>query len=375
MLLPELADRDTWQVRRAPELDEDALWLTPGPVIWQAERFVGAPSFYPVYRWQDHYATGPLPLIALKRSLELDPAIARRVRRGALYLATNATIDRAVQRIGAPRPSTRDLTDAPTYITDFAAALRADVARAEAHLPDTTNVVLCGGKDSLNLLLLPWRNPVIAASAEPNFPLVQQFVRDNRLAIDVVRLDDVDASLLDSEVASNACRADLEHMRWSGELRALAARLSGRAVLWYGALGDIYMTPKWRNYSHPRWLQSLRGLPGLRGLADREAAQDFHAWTCYYRGAMWQGTSLSLVRELTDAVVLSAYHGPKVREVFARLDLRVVTHDIRPALGEALAGGPVVYPTANPSPPPSSFRRGLAGLDRFLAVLARHGLA
>lgn len=375
MLLPELATRHAWDVRTKPELDEDDLWLTPGPVVWQAERFVGAPMFYPVYRWQDFYATGPLPLIVLKGGLELDPAIARRVRGEVRYLPTNATIDRAIRRIGAPRMSTRELTDEAAYIAAFAAATRADVALAEDRHPGSTNVVLCGGKDSLNLLLLPWRNPVLAVSAEPNFPLVQQFVRDNRLAIAVERLDDRDAAHLDSEVAHDACRIGLEHVRWSGELHALARRLDGRATFWLGAMADVLTTPKWRVYSHPSWLSSLRRLPGLRGLADTEAGQDFHAWTSYYRGAMWQGGSMSIMKGMTDALVLSGYHGPAMRALLARLDLRAITRDIRPAIGEALAGGPVVYPTANPSPAPSSFRRGLAGLDRFLAVLARHGLA
>lgn len=375
MILPELATRDAWDVRTKPELDEDDLWLTPGPIVWRTERFVGAPMFYPVYRWQDHYATGPLPLIVLKGGLELDPSIARRVRSEVRYLPTNATIDRHVKRIGAPMMSTHELADEAACVAGFAAATRADVARAEARHPGFVNVVLCGGKDSLNLLLLPWKNPVLAVSAEPNFPLVQQFVRDNRLAVEVERLDDRDASLLDSEVAHNACRSSLEHIRWSGELHALAARFERRAIFWLGAMADAFTTPKWRVYSHPSWLASLRRLPGLRGLSDTEAAQDFHAWTSYYRGAMWQGSCLSLMKGMTDALVLSAYHGPAMRALLARLDLRAVVRDIRPQIGETLAGGPVVYPTANPSPAPSSFRRGHAGLDRFVAVLARHGLA
>lgn len=375
MILPELVTRGAWDVRRKPEVDEEDLWQTPGPVVWQAERFVGAPMFYPVYRWQDHYATGPLPLIALKGAFELDESVARRVRGEFRYLPTNATIDRGVRRIGAPLASTLELADAAAYVAAFADATRRDVARVEARLPGATHVVLCGGKDSLNLLLLPWRSPVLAVSAEPNFPLVQQFVRDNRLAIDVERLDDRDATLLDSEVAINACRIGLEHVRWSAELRALAARFPRGAVLWVGALADTFTTPKWRLYSHPSWLSSLRGLPGLRGLSDAEAAQSYHAWVGYYRGAMWQGCNMSLLKELTDAPVLSAYHGPAMRALLARVDLRAVTTDLRPAIGEALAGGPVVYPATNPSPPPSSFRRGLSGLARFLDVLTRHGLA
>lgn len=375
MILPELATRDAWTLRRAPEIDEEDLWLTPGPVIWQAERFRGAPMFYPVYRSGDLYATSPLPLIVHHGALEVDEAIARQVRKQVRYLATNATIDRRVRRVGCPEMSTLELSDPAAYITAFAAATRSDIARVEAARPGFTNLVLCGGRDSLNLLLLPWQNPVLAVSARPNFPLVQQFVRDNHLAIDVLELEDRDASLLDSEIASNACRIGLDHVRWCAELRALAARFDRRAIFWVGALGDIFTTPKWRTYNHSFALARLRALPGLRGLADTDAGPSLYAWTSYYRGGMWQGGNMSLLKDITDALVLSAYHGPAMRALLARVDLRgAATTDIRPAIGEALAGGPVVYPTDNPSPPPSSFRQGRSHFAAFLEVLSRYGI-
>lgn len=374
MILPELAAQ-AWELRRQPAIDQDDLWLTPGPILWQAERFVGAPSFYPVYRCGDLYAAGPLPLIVHKGGLRLDDEVARQVRGSVRYLPTNATIDREIRRIGCPQASTLELRDPAEYTAAFADALRSDVRRAEERLPGHTNLVLCGGRDSLNLLLLPWRNPVVAVSAAPNFPLVQQFVRDNRLPIDVLELADRDASLLDSEVALGACRIGLEHARWSGELRALALRFERRAVFWFGAMADAFTTPKWRKYSHPSSLSSFRALPPLRGLADSEAGQSYFAYVSYYRGAMWQGVMLALLKELTDAVVLSAYHGPAMRTLLARVDLRgVAVTDIRPAIGEALAGGPVAYPATNPSPPPSSFRAGLSDLRTFLATLARHNI-
>ncbi|HEY8377449.1 MAG TPA: hypothetical protein VIK91_13230 [Nannocystis sp.] len=375
MILPELLTRDAWEVRRKPEIDEDDLWLSPGPVVWQAERFVRPPSFYPVYRCGDLYATGPLPLIVLKGALELDPEIARLVRAEVRYVPSNATIDRRVRRVGRPALSTLELTDPDTYVRELAAAMRSDLRRVEARCPGFTNLVLCGGRDSLNLLLLPWQNPVIAVSARPNFPLVQQFVRDNRLAIDVLELEDRDASLLDSEIAVNACRTSLAHSRWNAELYALARRFERRCIFWIGALADVFSTPRWRTYHHSLWLARFRALPGLRGLLRGEAGQSLFWWTCYYRGAMWQGCNMALLRELTDALVLSAYHGPAMQELLGRVDLRsAVPDDIRPALGAALAGGPVVYPDTNPSPPPSTFRSGCSHLAAFLAVLARHGL-
>jgi hypothetical protein len=375
MILPDLARRDAWEVRRKAELDEEDLWLTPGPVVWQAERFGRPPMFYPVYRCGDLYATGPLPLIVHEGALELDDDVARRVRSEIKYLSSNATVDRRVRRIGCPEMSTLELSDPREYVRALAAAMRSDLRRVEARCPGLTNLVLCGGRDSLNLLLLPWQGPVIAVSARPNFPLVQQFVRDNRLAIDVLELADRDASLLDSEVAINACRTGLSHSRWNGELYALARRFERRCIFWVGAMADAFTTPRWRSYNHSLTLARLRALPGLRGFTDSEAGQSLYSWTCYYRGAMWQGCNMALLRELTDALVLSAYHGPAMRALLARVDLRgAATTDIRPQIGEALAGGPVVYPDTNPGPPPSTLRNNCSHLAAFLEVLARHGI-
>src|SRR5690606_36596737 len=109
------------------------------------------------YRWQNCYATTPLPLIVRKGALEVDPDVAGRVRRTVRYLPTNATIDRHVRRVGAPAMTTLEQSDPREYVADWADALRRDVAFTERALPGHTNLVLCGGRHSLNLLLLPWQ--------------------------------------------------------------------------------------------------------------------------------------------------------------------------------------------------------------------------
>jgi hypothetical protein len=95
----------------------------------------------------------------------------------------------------------------------------------------------------------------------------------------------------------------------------------------------------------------------------------------WQRGAMWQGAHMSLLRSLTDALVLSAYHGPHVTDVLRRVDYcRAVNEDVRPRIGDALLGASVFWPEANPSPEPSRLRRGLGSVARFLEQLERSGV-
>lgn len=43
-------------IKCVDELTEAQMWNKHGTVIWQAKKFVGNPSFYPVYKWGDYYS-------------------------------------------------------------------------------------------------------------------------------------------------------------------------------------------------------------------------------------------------------------------------------------------------------------------------------
>lgn len=374
---PALFDPLAWQVQHVDELSAEAVWVSSPRTVFSARRFRGAPSFYPVYTMAGLYSHSPLGLIARSGELRLDRSVASQLGRGdRRYWSGTSTLDSRIQRVGAPGLSMLSLRDPDTYVQRISEALIADVAAAEGRFSGHTNVVLCGGKDSLNLLLLPWRNPVVALSAAPNFSLVKQFVVDNGLTIDVQELRDDDRSLLPTEIVANLCRLDLGHCRWSAELRAIAVSLGRRVVFWKGQLADTFLTPYWQTYTHPPKLRRLVKLPGIRRLTTSvDWYQSFFWWSAYHRGAMWQGTHMSLLRDLTESTVLSAYHGPSVTSVLSEVDLAsAVIEDVRDKVGATLAGGNVRYPGSNPGPPPSKFRRGLSGVSRFLEEASRMGL-
>lgn len=58
------------------------------------------------------------------------------------------------------------------FFSKLSTAISNDIQQLEQLYPKHEHIVLCGGKDSLNILLLPWAKPVIVASSKPNYELV-----------------------------------------------------------------------------------------------------------------------------------------------------------------------------------------------------------
>jgi hypothetical protein len=371
------------------DLSEYALWSPGAPLFARAQRLAEPPHFYPVYRHEDVYSWSVLALIVRKGTLALNPRAVRAAStRGHRYFASVETIDRDILRVGgplalAPAP---DIAAPDQYAEEVAAALRADVAAVE-RASDAAPFVLTGGRDSLNLLLLPWKQRVTALSARPNFPLVERFVRANGLDIEVRELTDPeDASALDREVLENTCRADLQHYRWGASLRRIALEHGGRVIFWKGQLGDVVMTPFWKKYavdtSGPRdfarkvYARTDFLLPrAIQGAIARRLLVPRLMRSLWLRGANWQGAHMTVIRGTSGALVMSAYHGARVQAVIARVDLvGAAQEDVRARIGARLLGRPVAYPTENPAPPPSVFRRGLASATRFVERIERAGI-
>ena len=386
--LQELTLQAIDSVQSCEEVSEKDIWSKHGPSIWQAKRFIGSPHFYPVYRYRNYYSYSILSLIVLKGTLRLNRRVAQTVARtGFKYYSGKDTIDREITRVGGPPKHSFRITETDHFVREIAQAMREDAGAVESRHRGFTNIILCGGKDSLNLSLLPWRNPVLLASAPPNFDLVKTFVSDNGLSHDVIRLDDDDNSLIGHEIAVNCCRMNLEHCRWGHHLKEIAEKCGKKVIFWKGQLGDTFMTSYWKTYVHqPSVFSELisracrmsrgRGEGRLNQLLEKSTLTQRHYMTSVWnRGAMWQGTHMSVMRELTNCLVLSGYHGSEVRRVVCEVDLaRAVQNDIRPLVGKYLRGRPVVYPATNPGPVPSSNRKDISHVRPFVETLSSVGI-
>lgn len=386
--LKQLIDRVDERTVECDILRDTDMVLQHGPVVWKAKSFVGTPHFYPVYQYGDMYSHSLLALILKKKTLVLDNdvlALANTPRFACVM--SNQVLDREITRVGGPHGCGYSITDVDDFSQRIAAALREDMTRVEEANPGFTNVVLCGGSDSLNLLLLPWKNPVIAISAEPNFEHVQKFVAQNDLNIPVKKLEDeCDAAELEDEILECCCRVDLAHWRWGAGLRRLAKDLGHKLVYWKGQAGDLYMSATWKAYMHPikpvqrmarrvyRKSSTYMPLPLARSIG--HLLQPSVIQASWNRTASLQGSHMGFIREIAGCLTVSAYHGPAVMEVWAQADLASVAQsDMRPLVGKILLGRNVIYPTKNPGPGPSQFRVGLSSPEHFLSAIKKTGIA
>jgi hypothetical protein len=381
-ILSEMIERAKGPVESCGVLTEKKMWSKHGPTIWKADCFSGSPAFYPVYKYENYYSYSPLSLILLKGRFRLNHRGARKVPRPGFGCYSGMdTIDKEIMRIGGPLKPDFVIKHPDEYARQLAKAMRQDIIPIEAAHAGYTNILLCSGKDSLNLSLLPWKNPVVVASAPPNYDLVKTFMADNGLPFDVVRLRDDDSSLLDCEILVNCCRNNLEHCRWGPHLRELSQSFNGKVIFWKGQAGRSMMSSHWKElpYTHPPYEKILdicklftRGRTyRLQYLLENATiTQRLYLRSLWYRVAMWQGAHMSIIRQLTDALVLSGYHGPGVRRVIYHVDWkRAVQEDVRPRIGNYLHSGPVIYPATNPGPPLSRIREGMSHLEPFLKIL------
>jgi len=382
-VLNDIITRAKGRVKYDMELSEEKIWSKHGTTIWKAPRFIGTSLFYPIYKYQDYYSYSPLSLILLKGGFRLNHPAKRKLPKvtGAEYYSGNDTMDYEITRIGGPLKPSFVIKDPDEYVRRIAAAMCKDIDSIETAHPGYTNIILCGGKDSLNLSLLPWKNAVVVASAPPNYSLVKSFLTDNGLPFDIIRLRDDDRSLLECEILVNCCRNDLEHCRWGPHLRKLSQAYDGKVIFWKGQGSDAFLSTEWidQTYkypSHGKILEICRPFKGngkyrLRQfLNNTRITQRLLFRMLWYRKAMWQGVHMSILRELTDSLVLSGYNGPAVQDVVSQVDWKsVVTEDLRPRVGEYLHGSPVFYPITNPAPPLSDIRKNISHLEPFLETL------
>lgn len=369
------------EIQKINELDESIMWERHEVIIWKADSFKGKPNFYPVYQWNNYYSFSVLALIVLKQNLNFNKNAYELSRKNPLHIFDkNNTIDKDIKRICFQSDIKFQITDPKAYAEKIKIALINDISRIENKNPGKTNLIMCGGKDSLNLLLLPWRNPVIALSADPNYPLVKQFIKDNQLDIPIIKLDDkYNKEFTECEILEACCRADITHWRWGFHLYKIVKKFNNNCIIWKGQLGDVFLGNTWKSYIYPEkqpvlflskvYKKISNYLPGFINHLIGRKFQTIAIETTFNKSSTLQGCHMGFIRALTNCLVLSAYHGLEVQKIVHETDFsRAVQNDIRPAIGELLLGKTVIYPEKNPAPDTSNKRIKLNGIEKYYSV-------
>lgn len=363
------------KVKKINKIDLSDIWYFKEDEIIECESVYGEEHFYPLYSWKNYYSYSILKLLKLKGGVDFNRNLIKYLKNDLIvdYLPPDVNVDLKVRRIGGPLKSKKSkIFSKNSFLEKFSQAMIEDVRFIESIHPEAIIGILVGGKDSLNILLLPWKNKVVAFSANPNFELVKEFCKINNLDIEVVQLNDYDKfqdKLLDFEILSNSFRIGLQDVRWVYNLKCLKEfylkELSRELVIITGSLGDTFLTPYFKKYTS-KWNSQIR-LKFLRKFRVWKHVFFQNSWD---RGAQWQGIYHGILRECTSLNNYSIYHGRNVLKILSIADLeKIIDEDIRDDLGKTIFGKEVFYPLENPSPKVWSERLSNLTLNNYLNLL------
>jgi hypothetical protein len=268
-----------------------------------------------------------------------------------LWYESWETIDTRVSKLRAFELVTRDETaitfhpdyalhDRELFIRLTASYMKKFVNDIERAFPGHDHIIMTGGKDSQLIHLVPKLNPDRwhLFSAEPNYPLVREWITRNGLRINrLFRHDNEnDESLEDLKwkIYCGDLYTNPRHVRYLPALRDITLGFNHRCIFWAGTSGG----------SINRYYGDYHAFP-------REHYFDRHM----KKAAVWQGNCHQIVKNFTGCPLLSPYNAEEIwDEFYMHLDPAIITEgtDLRMQIGEKLAGRPIWWLEHNPTPTP-----------------------
>lgn len=233
------------------------------------------------------------------------------------------------------------INDTQTIVRLSAGCIQDFIRHIETLFPHHQQVVLAGGRDSQIILAVRkvshdnWH----CFSADPNYPLIEQWLRQNSLKIrSLIRHDNRNEETRHETVEKIICGdlyADPAHMRWLPTLRRLAQKFGGRCIFWAGTMSSL------AHFYHSSALH-ISGVDHLRFFQSH-----------FDRTSSWQGNYHQIFKNFVRCPLLSPYHSREIWEqVYSHYNPEAVTEgmDLRPALGDTLYGSRLAWSDQNPSP-------------------------
>lgn len=271
------------------------------------------------------------------------------------------TIDTRIFRVRPFETVTPNSTERlfePTYTLDdpdklvrkTAKYMKKFVHRIEREYPDREHIIHTGGKDSLLITLVPKKTDNWHIfSAEPNYPLVEEFVERNNIDIKRMIRDDnknrESTKDLQKKLLSSDLLMDPRHCRWVKKLKELTEEMDSDCIFWNGDGGGELLQHR-PDLEYPK--THLTRVPSKQGM--------YH----------------QTVLNFTQTPLLTPYHSPKIwDDVFAHYEPSMMSDgmDVRPQIGEIFCGNDIWWPDRNPTPDAYQYNLNVSAVELFLSGL------
>jgi len=252
------------------------------------------------------------------------------------------------------------LRNAESLVEGVACHLERYVREMEERYPGYDHVMMVGGKDSQILALIPKRHPERwhVFSAEPNGSLVREWLNGNIVEVGGVFLHDnrneETAEETEQKIVCSDLYSDPRHMRWLPTLRRIAGSFDFRCFFWSGSAADALHVG--RSF-HQRY-------------ASRDPLEFFDIHL--KRVPCLVGNYHQVVKNFTGCPLLCPYQTDEIwRDVYSHHGPAVIPAgvDLRPRIGERLAGRPIRWPDTNPGPEPYRYGRLFNARNIYLKAI------
>lgn len=251
---------------------------------------------------------------------------------------------------------TYSLSDPQVFVKRSADYIQSFINRIEREWPGYHHVARVGGMDSQLILLAPkvsdnWH----VFSADPNFDIVHNFIKQNN--IDVQRLFHHDNENEESrkelirKLICSDLQSDPRHLRWYPTLEEIVDEFNGKVIFWCGTEGDTI-------YSYNTDYQS----------GTRKKFFDLHQT----RAANWQSTTHQVTKNYTGAAALSPYHSEEIwDELYRHYDPDMIKKgvDLRERIGQLLFDNNIIWPDRNPGPKPYQYDINMQPISEYIKYI------
>jgi hypothetical protein len=234
------------------------------------------------------------------------------------------------------------------------------VREIEESYPGHNHVMMIGGKDSQIIALIPKLRPERwhVFSSAPNRSLVWQWMGRNGVGTGRVfghnNQNEETAQETESKIICSDLYSDPRHMRWLPTLRRIAESFDSKCFFWAGSAADAL------HVGHAFHRRQLREDP-LRFF-------DIHLT----RVPCLVGNYHQVVKNFTGCALLCPYQTATIwRDVYMHHGPAVLPPgvDLRPRLGERLAGRPIRWQARNPGPAPYRYATAFNAREIYLRHL------